>query len=115
MVFLAVDTDEDKSVVKPFMESQNWSQKIYFEDGLARLLQVSDIPTTIIFGKKGDVISRMIGFIPDRFVDMLTERIDEALGKPSQAATGKTPSGPIQRPFINDARALSSRDLDRAG
>jgi len=99
VVFLAVDTDEDKSMVKPFMQSQNWGQTTYYEDGLARLLQVSDIPTTIVFGKKGDVTSRMIGFLPDRFVDMLSERIDEALGKPSQAQPVKAPSGPIQAPI----------------
>jgi len=80
LVFLSIDTDEDRSQVKPFLESHQWSQKVYFEDGLQRLLQVSSIPTTIIFGKKGDVVSRMNGFLPDRFVDMLSDRIAQALG-----------------------------------
>ena len=71
------------------MESHQWTQKVYFEDGLQSLLQVSSIPTTIIFGKKGDVVSRMNGFLPDRFVDMLTERIDQALGKPVQLSNPK--------------------------
>ena len=70
--------------VKPFLDEQKWSQKVYFEDGLSNLLQVSSIPTTIIFGKKGEVVSRMPGFLPDRFVDMLSERIDEALGRQPQ-------------------------------
>ncbi len=83
LVFLAIDTDEDHSLVKPFLDEQKWSQKVYFEDGLASLLQVSSIPTTIVFGKKGEVVSRMPGFLPERFVDMLAERIDEALGKPA--------------------------------
>ena len=59
-----------------------WPQNVYFEDGLQPLLQVSSIPTTMILDKKGQVFSRMIGFLPDRFVDMLTDRINEALGKP---------------------------------
>jgi thiol-disulfide isomerase/thioredoxin len=84
LVFLAIDTDEDRTLVKPFLDEQKWNQKVYFEDGLSSLLQVSSIPTTIIFGKKGEVVSRMPGFLPDRFVDMLTERIDEALGRPAQ-------------------------------
>ncbi len=84
VVFLSVDTDEDHKLVKPFLESQNWTQRVYFEDGLMNLLQISSIPTTIIFGKKGEVVSRMIGYLPDRFVDMLTDRIDEALGKPAR-------------------------------
>ena len=64
MVFLAIDTDEDHSLVKPFLEAQKWTQKVYFDDGLQSLLQVSSIPTTIIFGKKGDVVTRMIGYLP---------------------------------------------------
>ena len=84
VVFLSIDTDEDHSLVKPFVESQKWPQKVYFDDGLQSLLQVSSIPTTIIFGKHGEVVSRMIGYLPDRFVDMLSERIDEALGRPNR-------------------------------
>ena len=82
VVFLSIDTDDDHSLVKPFVESQKWTQKIYFDDGLQYLLQVSNIPTTMVYGKKGELVSRMIGYLPDRFVDMLTERIDDALGKP---------------------------------
>ena len=89
LVFLSIDTDEDRSLVKPFLEAQKWTQKVYFEDGLQKLLQVTSIPTTIIFGKKGEIISRMNGFLPDRFVDMLSDRIDEALGKPAQARPAK--------------------------
>jgi len=81
VVFLAVDTDEDHSLVKPFLTQIKWSQKVYFEDGLQSLLQVSSIPTTLILGKQGQVYTRMVGFLPDRFVDMLTERVNDALGK----------------------------------
>jgi thiol-disulfide isomerase/thioredoxin len=98
VVFLSVDTDNDKNIVKSFMEAQKWTQKVYFEDGLVGLLQVADIPTTIILGKKGNVTSRMTGFIPDRFVEMLTDRIDEALGNPPRPRPAKTPSEPIPPP-----------------
>lgn len=81
VVFLAVDTDEDHSLVKPFLTQVKWSQKVYFEDGLQSLLQVASIPTTIILGKQGQVFTRMVGFLPDRFVDMLTERVNDARGK----------------------------------
>jgi thiol-disulfide isomerase/thioredoxin len=86
VVFLSIDSDEDHALVKPFLQAQKWSQKVYFEDGLSRLLQVSSIPSTIIFNQKGEVTSRMIGFLPERFVEMLTDRIDEALGKPAHPA-----------------------------
>ncbi len=90
IVFLSIDTDEDHSQVKPFLESQKWTQKVYFEDGLSSLLQVSSIPMTIIYGKKGEVVSRMPGFLPERFVEMLADRIDEALGKPHESQKLKT-------------------------
>jgi thiol-disulfide isomerase/thioredoxin len=37
-------------------------------------------------GKKGEVFTRMVGYLPDRFVDMLTERVNNALGKPQAHA-----------------------------
>jgi thiol-disulfide isomerase/thioredoxin len=83
VVFLSIATDEDHSLVKPFLEQNNWSQNVYFGDGLDQLMQVGSIPTTIIMDKQGAVFSRMAGFIPERFVDMLTDRIKEALGEKS--------------------------------
>jgi thiol-disulfide isomerase/thioredoxin len=94
VVFLAVDADEDHSLVKPFLTQIKWSQKVYFDGGLQNLLQVSSIPTTIILGKKGEIFTRMIGFLPDRFVDMLTDRVNDALGKPH---------APALKPGINPA------------
>jgi thiol-disulfide isomerase/thioredoxin len=94
VVFLSIDTDDDHALVRPFLDSMKWTQKVYFEDGLQVLLQVGNIPTTIIFGKRGEVASRMVGYLPDRFVDMLSERIDEALGKPLKHLS-KTPAAPV--------------------
>jgi thiol-disulfide isomerase/thioredoxin len=78
VVFLAINTDEDTKLVQPFIESNKWSNVVYFEDGLSTLLRVSSIPTTIVFDKQGQVYSRMNGFVPERFVDQLTSRIAEA-------------------------------------
>jgi thiol-disulfide isomerase/thioredoxin len=80
VVFLAINTDDDRSIVAPFLEEQKWGMASnYFEDGLSRLLQVTSIPTTILVGKDGRVASRMNGFVPDRFVEVLKERIQQAL------------------------------------
>jgi hypothetical protein len=89
VVFLALDTDQDRSLVKPFLTQIHWSPKVYFDDGLQTLLDVSSIPTTVILGKKGDVFTRMVGFLPDRFVDMLTDRVNEALAAGAPAASSK--------------------------
>lgn len=97
VVFLAIDTDENRSLVKPFLEQNNWNKKVYFEDGLSQLLQVSSIPTTVIFNKKGEVAARMNGFLPDRFVEMLTARIQEALNE-LQKSTAQLQGGTAIQP-----------------
>jgi thiol-disulfide isomerase/thioredoxin len=79
VVFLSVDTDEDHSLVEPFLRNQKWSLAVYFEDGLARKLEINSIPTTLVVNRRGEITSRMNGFVPERFVDMLSERIEEAL------------------------------------
>jgi thiol-disulfide isomerase/thioredoxin len=80
VVFLAIATDEDHALVAPFLTEQKWSRNnVYFEDGLSNFLKVSSIPATLIIDKQGRVYSRMNGFLPDRFVAMLTDRIKEAL------------------------------------
>ncbi len=79
VVFLSIDTDEDHSLVPGYLDRNHWSRTVYFEDGLQRLLQISSIPTTILFDRNGRVASRMNGFLPDKFVDQLTERIEMAL------------------------------------
>ena len=39
--------------MKPFMEERGWKNAVYYEEGLARSLQVSAMPTTVVFGKNG--------------------------------------------------------------
>jgi thiol-disulfide isomerase/thioredoxin len=80
VVLLSIDCDEDHSLVAGFLDKQKWSKSsAYFEDGLQKFLQVADIPTTIVFDKQGRMSSRMNGFLPDSFVQQLTERIEGAL------------------------------------
>ena len=76
--FVAVNADEDLSLVAPFIKEQGWKNLVYFEAGLARQLVVSQIPTVLVIDPNGQISSRMIGFIPERFEEMLTERVEEA-------------------------------------
>jgi thiol-disulfide isomerase/thioredoxin len=80
VVFLSIDTDEDREPVRRFLEEEKWSDQVYFEDGLTRALRITYIPATIIIEKRGQVFSRMNGYAPERFVDLLTGRIRDALG-----------------------------------
>ncbi len=79
VTFLSINTDEERALVQPFLKESHWNNPVYFEDGLARMLRITSIPTTIIVDKRGEISSRMNGFNPDRFVDSLIERIQQAM------------------------------------
>lgn len=80
VVFLSIATDDEREIVAPFLKDNHWaSQNVYFEDGLSRVLAITSIPTTIVLDRRGEVTSRMNGFLPNRFVDMLSDRIKDAL------------------------------------
>ncbi len=81
VVFLSIDTDEDRQLVKPFLAQVDWHGPVYFEDGLSRALHITSIPTTIITNPRGQVAARMNGFVPEKFVEMLTDRIRDALAE----------------------------------
>nr|MDQ2900939.1 thioredoxin domain-containing protein [Acidobacteriota bacterium] len=36
VVFLSIDTDEDRALVAPFLNAAKWNQKVYFEAGMSR-------------------------------------------------------------------------------
>ncbi len=86
VAFVAVDTDDDVSLVAPFMKQQSWTNPAWLEGGLERKLTINSIPTTIVLDPAGRVSSRIAGVIPGRFEKMLTERIEEArrTGRPDK-------------------------------
>jgi thiol-disulfide isomerase/thioredoxin len=90
VAFIAIDADDDPSVVPPFLKEAGWqgTGPFYFEAGLARQLVISSIPTVMVLDPRGQIYSRMIGFIPDRFEAMLADRIEEA------RAVGRTTAKP---------------------
>jgi thiol-disulfide isomerase/thioredoxin len=80
VIFLAIATDEDRELVAPFLKQNNWNaSNVYYEAGITKLLDISSIPTTLILDKTGNIASRMNGFAPERFVDLLTQRINDTL------------------------------------
>ncbi|HVX65197.1 MAG TPA: TlpA disulfide reductase family protein [Bryobacteraceae bacterium] len=107
VVFLSINTDEDRAAVPEFIAENKWDRKVYFEDGLAGTLQISSIPTAILINRQGEIESRMNGFVPDRFVDQLTARIERVLERPangegvtgSAAGEPSAPDTPAPAPF----------------
>ncbi|MGH9696459.1 MAG: TlpA family protein disulfide reductase, partial [Bryobacteraceae bacterium] len=82
---------DDSSVVAPFLNQHNWDRNVYFANGLAQVLNIQSIPTTVLLGRDGNVYSKMIGFNPDAFAGLLTSRIQDALSE-TGARAPETPA-----------------------
>jgi thiol-disulfide isomerase/thioredoxin len=82
VIFLALSTDEDRSLVGPYIKEQKRKLPIAFAESLESLLSVDAIPTTMIFDRSGHVSFRQAGFNPaSDFVAALSEKIEEAKKK----------------------------------
>ena len=79
VAWLSVNADDDRTRVKPFLAEAKWPDEAFFAAGLDRVLDVASFPTTVVLDKHGQVFSRLTGFIPERFVDTLSGRIQAAL------------------------------------
>ena len=81
VVFLSIDADADRAPVKAFIAEQKWQGPVYFEDGLADLFAVEGLPATILLDRSGKLFTQLRGYVDKaRFVEVLSERIREALG-----------------------------------
>jgi thiol-disulfide isomerase/thioredoxin len=81
VAFLFVSTDEDRAAVSPFLKQMKWAGPAYFDDGLTHAFEIRGIPATVIIDAHGKVFSRMTGYDSQRYAEMLTERIKEALAE----------------------------------
>ena len=79
VVFLSINSDTEHTGVGAFLTAQKWQGPVYYEDGLARDFQVDGLPATILLDRKGQLFTRLNGFEKAHFVDLLTERIQQAL------------------------------------
>ena len=79
LVFYAVDTDADESLVPGFLAKQKWDVPVVFADGLDDSMKVSSLPTVVILDRAGKISFRMDGFSPQSFTESLTTAIQQAL------------------------------------
>jgi thiol-disulfide isomerase/thioredoxin len=82
VVFLTLNTDEDRALVEPFLKEQKYKLPVAYADYLDEHFGVNSIPTTIIFDRKGNVSYRQAGIAREEdFVAMLSEKIEAAKRK----------------------------------
>jgi thiol-disulfide isomerase/thioredoxin len=82
--FFSINTDDDQSLVAPFVTREKWTVPVAFADGLDEFLKVETLPTVIIVDRKGKIVYRVGGFNPDTFSEELTTAIQTAMSAPTK-------------------------------
>ena len=82
VAFLAVDTDDDETLVVPFLASQKWDVPVAFADGLDGFMKIAALPTIVVLGRNGAIAYRVSGLAPSELFDSLTTAVQAALAAP---------------------------------
>jgi thiol-disulfide isomerase/thioredoxin len=77
--FYAVNTDEDETLVAPFVAREKWNVAIVFADGLDDYFKVESLPTVVVLDQSGKITYRINGYPPDGFSEALTNAIQSDL------------------------------------
>ena len=79
IVFFAVNTDEDETLVAPFLAHEKWGLPVVYADGLDEFLGVTSLPTVLILDRSGQISYRVNGYAPDGFSESVLTAIQSAL------------------------------------
>jgi thiol-disulfide isomerase/thioredoxin/cytochrome c-type biogenesis protein CcmH/NrfG len=88
VAFLAVNADEDRSLVPQFIKEEGWTAPVVYAQGLDQLMGIRALPTTMILGPDGRVVFRQMGLDIASFVETLEGAIREALRKTDSVSHG---------------------------
>ncbi len=80
ILFYAVNTDEDETLVAPFLSHEKWDVPVVYADGLDSFLKVESLPTVLIVDRSGKITYRINGYPPEGFAEKLTNAIQAAVG-----------------------------------
>jgi thiol-disulfide isomerase/thioredoxin len=80
VVFYAVNTDEDQSLVPQFVAHEKWNVPIVYGDGLDEFMKVAALPTVMVLDRAGKIAYRINGYPPEGFAENLTTAIQAATG-----------------------------------
>jgi thiol-disulfide isomerase/thioredoxin len=83
VVFLAINADEDGSLVGPFLQDRKPGGTLVFADGVGQAFHVESIPTVLVLDKAGKIAYRTQGFAPDGFADLAAAAITKASAAPA--------------------------------
>ena len=79
VVFLAINTDDDRNYVEPYVKGQKIKLPVVYANYLDAEFRITSIPTTIIFDRQGQIAFRQAGYNSrEDFVTMISEKIEAA-------------------------------------
>lgn len=78
IAFFAVNTDEDETLVAPFVLREKWNVPVVFADGLDDFMKVMNLPTVLILDPNGKIVYRSGGLV-EGFPETLTAAIRAVL------------------------------------
>lgn len=79
VVFLAINTDDDRNYVEPYVKGQKIKLPVVYANNLDAEFRITSIPTTIVFDRQGQVAFRQSGYNSrEDFVTMISEKIEIA-------------------------------------
>ena len=85
IAFYAVNTDEDESLVVPFLSHEKWDVPVVYADGLDDFVKVQSLPTVLVLDRSGKITYRINGYPPEGFAENLTNAIQAAFGSAPQS------------------------------
>lgn len=89
--FLAVNVDAERGGVAGYVREEQWKIPVAYADGLDHLLEVSALPTIMIFDRQGRVVFRSEGVDPATFQQQVEQKLREVLAS-GAAASPPAPS-----------------------
>lgn len=79
VVFLAINTDDDRNYVEPYVKGQKIKLPVVYANYLDAEYRITSIPTTIVFDRRGQVSFRQAGYNSrEDFVAMMSDKIEAA-------------------------------------
>jgi thiol-disulfide isomerase/thioredoxin len=82
VVFLAISSDEDRELVKPYLKEHKFNLPVVYADNIDSVFGITSYPTTLIIDRKGEVSYRLAGYNSRQdYVSMLSEQIEAAKKK----------------------------------
>ena len=84
LFFFSINTDDDQTLVAPFVAREKWAVPVAFADGMDEFLKVETLPTVLIIDRKGKIVYRVGGFTPNTFSEELTTAIQATMNAPTK-------------------------------